>query len=435
MGYSRIAEVSLKNIRGFRDFKLSFPMTGDPSRTVIIGKNGTGKTTLLRAITLGLCDIGDAGALTAEPIGSLLRQSSERAEIAVNFGIAGRNIRGQRIKDTNSVVISNKLGKDFISIVSSLATQFGSAEPTLAEAPAAYTVGTSFVCGYGVGRANIGVESELNVTSYRMRDAVYGLFSYRQSLLNPELTLRRLRDYFQEEDPTTYDKILLRIQESIGLTSEDRIGIRPGGGIIISGSSIGNKETIPIEAWADGYRLTFNWLVDLYGWALRAGAIHKDGRIAHGIVLIDEIEQHLHPSLQTEILPRLSKALPDVQIIATTHSPLVPLGVAPHNVVSLEQEGDEIVQKSVPDYTGYSVEDMLVDDDLFDTPNVYRPETNDKLTQYRQLSQIPAETRTPGQSQQLQQLSRELIQLQLPEARQPTVDPALQAILEKHNLL
>ena len=53
-------------------------------------------------------------------------------------------------------------------------------------------------------------------------------------------------------------------------------------------------------------------------------SIHLD-RIT-GIVVIDEIELHLHTKLQKEVLPRLIQLFPKVQFIITTHAPLFLLG-------------------------------------------------------------------------------------------------------------
>ena len=55
-------------------------------------------------------------------------------------------------------------------------------------------------------------------------------------------------------------------------------------------------------------------------------------RELEGVVLIDEIEQHLHPGLQREVLPRLRRAFPNVQFIVTTHSPQV-LSTAPRDAI------------------------------------------------------------------------------------------------------
>ena len=55
-------------------------------------------------------------------------------------------------------------------------------------------------------------------------------------------------------------------------------------------------------------------------------------RELESVVLIDEIEQHLHPGLQREVLPRLRRAFPNVQFIVTTHSPQV-LSTAPRDAI------------------------------------------------------------------------------------------------------
>ena len=120
------------------------------------------------------------------------------------------------------------------------------------------------------------------------------------------------------------DKVEAGIKRVLGLIPEDEIHLPKGGGVEVSGPTVGKR--VRLEGWADGYRLTLAWLLDLYGWAMRADRVQPNGGI-EGILLIDEIEQHLHPSMQTRILPRLGKILPDLQIIATTHSPLIALSV------------------------------------------------------------------------------------------------------------
>jgi hypothetical protein len=77
----------------------------------------------------------------------------------------------------------------------------------------------------------------------------------------------------------------------------------------------------------DGFRSTVAWLADL------CAAWHESGPLAEtatcdparisATVLLDEIDLHLHPSLQRSLVPRLRAALPGVRFVVTTHSPLV----------------------------------------------------------------------------------------------------------------
>jgi len=61
------------------------------------------------------------------------------------------------------------------------------------------------------------------------------------------------------------------------------------------------------------------------------------------VVLLDEVENHLHPAMQREILPKLSKAFPQVQFIVSTHSPFIVGSVKESNVYALRYGNDSKV--------------------------------------------------------------------------------------------
>ena len=88
---------------------------------------------------------------------------------------------------------------------------------------------------------------------------------------------------------------------------------RPGGAVI------------PMHLVADGYRSVLGMVSDL---AFRCGVLnaHLEGeapQLTSGVVLIDEIDMHLHPSWQTHVLHDLQRAFPRIQFVVTTHSPFV----------------------------------------------------------------------------------------------------------------
>ena len=89
----------------------------------------------------------------------------------------------------------------------------------------------------------------------------------------------------------------------------------------------------------DGARNTIGWLADfmmrqeLNRWSPKLGGKKP------GILLIDEIDAHLHPRWQRQILPALREALPDVQIIVASHSPFVISSCAGARVHVLEVDG------------------------------------------------------------------------------------------------
>lgn len=397
-----ISRIRLENIRGFRELEID--LSGGQAfrrRTVIIGKNGTCKTTVLRAIALGLCDFGDANALISEPIGSLAYQDSRVGQIRIELD------SGEKRRLFNFLVRNRKTGQERINRFSEKGW------PQI------------FVCGYGAGRHGFGSDSG---REYRVADAVYTLFDYRRTLTDPELTLRRLQDFLGTQ---RYDAAVAGIRRVLGLSAEDEIRLPQGGGVELAGPSFGG--TVRLEGWADGYRMTFNWMMDLYGRALRADRITPDGHI-RGIVLIDEIEQHLHPSMQAEILPRVSEVFPEIQLIATTHSPLVALDARPDELVVLRREGGDVVrEEAVPDFSGYSAEDMLVDERLFDT-EIYSPEMREKVVRYRQLAALPGNRRRGGETRELRSLALEIGGRPVPESRESEMVRQLKQLVEKHGL-
>lgn len=80
-----------------------------------------------------------------------------------------------------------------------------------------------------------------------------------------------------------------------------------------------------------------------------------------GVVLIDEIDLHLHPERQRVVLPTLSEALPNVQFIVTTHSPLVVGSLEASNLYLLVDEDGASVIKHLPEQVyGRSAEQILL---------------------------------------------------------------------------
>ncbi len=85
-----------------------------------------------------------------------------------------------------------------------------------------------------------------------------------------------------------------------------------------------------------------------------------------GVVLIDEIELHLHPKWQREIIPALTRTFPNCQFIVTTHSPQVISQVKPEGIYILERTDEGIVAMRPESSYGRDTNRIL--EDLMDTP-------------------------------------------------------------------
>ena len=206
-----VSRIRLRHLRGFKDLKVDLLSEGGRprSRTLIIGRNGTCKTTLLRALALNLCDPVDAGSLIAEPIGSLVAEGTEAAEI--------------------EVILTNRTG-DPIDFLLRQEIWFADGKDSIRDVDSQRPNPSPFVCAYGAGRFGVGSDTGRD---YRTRDSVATLFDYRQPLIDSELTLRRLRDFLGSR---RFEETLQGIKRVLGLTGYDQIHLPRGGGVEISGT-------------------------------------------------------------------------------------------------------------------------------------------------------------------------------------------------------
>lgn len=97
--------------------------------------------------------------------------------------------------------------------------------------------------------------------------------------------------------------------------------------------------TMPVAQLSDGVRNMIGLVADI---AFRATKLNphlglEAARQTAGIVLIDEVDMHLHPSWQQTVLASLQEAFPNIQFIVTTHSPQVLSTVSREHIRVLEQ--------------------------------------------------------------------------------------------------
>jgi len=84
------------------------------------------------------------------------------------------------------------------------------------------------------------------------------------------------------------------------------------------------KEAFNIEMLSDGFRTSIAMVMDIASRMAEANPhMGIEALSSHGVVMIDEIEMHLHPRWQQTIIPDLQRTFPNIQFICTTHSPQV----------------------------------------------------------------------------------------------------------------
>jgi len=292
-----ITKIILENVRCFKHVELDLGRGEDAKRwAVIVGNNAVGKTTFLRSIAMGLCDKDSAAALLWYLGGNWMRKGTRKpASIKL------------RLRDGN---------KDYEIETSIKKSPAGFETVTQTTSPPEkdFPWNKIFVCGYGANRRT---EGSMKYEEYWSSDAVYTLFNYDWSLQDPELMLRRIAPtkHQQKEICSWIDDILMLKKGSTQLA--DR-------GLMIK---VNGRHGIYLGSLADGHEATLTWILDMLGWGMSAGQAKKGAQLS-GIVIIDELEQHLHPKWQRHIISLLHERFPEIQFIVATHSPLCAGGTA-----------------------------------------------------------------------------------------------------------
>ncbi len=160
--------------------------------------------------------------------------------------------------------------------------------------------------------------------------------------------------------------LLTLLSELLQLVFEDDIAVVVDeGGIRFT---LGDAPVGPLDL-PDGFRSSVAWLADLCAsWLQRARSYMKgtpspDPTQIRAIVLLDEIDLHLHPTLQRCLVPRLRRALPGVDWIVTTHSPLVISSFSAAEIVVLDRQaagGVRRVDRQILGFTTDQVYEFLM---------------------------------------------------------------------------
>jgi len=127
--------------------------------------------------------------------------------------------------------------------------------------------------------------------------------------------------------------------------------------------------TLSIEQLSDGEKCTLALIGDLARRLSLANPSGKNPLQGKGVVLIDEIELHMHPAWQREILSKIRKTFPNIQFIITTHSPQV-LGEAgdDFNIFSLKIADSELEYEKINQLIGWDSNYIL--EDYMDTKSL-----------------------------------------------------------------
>src|SRR5262249_21761848 len=100
---------------------------------------------------------------------------------------------------------------------------------------------------------------------------------------------------------------------------------------------------VPLRSLGYGYQTLIAWMVDFASRMVERYPDSPDPLVEPAVVLVDEIDLHLHPQWQRKLIGHLTEHFPKTQFIVTAHSPLVVQAAAGANIAVLRREGDHVV--------------------------------------------------------------------------------------------
>jgi predicted ATP-binding protein involved in virulence len=301
-----LKKLVIDNVRSMEHLELDF-LAGDGTPrqwTLLLGENGAGKTTILRAIALALAG---SDALPEILVNSedWVRHGSETASITLDLTT--------KYGEARHIELRLRRG-------AALAETFAENRQSLAELDNAVSRYNEnyFVIGYGVSRrlqsARAATFANPEVMRQPRAQRVSTLFSSDASLRSLEAWAMQL-DYQKPEEAQqilhhTFAGMLPGIEfERIDKERRQLLFQTPDG-------------LLPLDLLSDGYQNIISWCGDLLARIMDTFREDRDPLRRRGLLLIDEIDLHLHPLWQRCLMEFLQRKLPNFQILATTHSPL-----------------------------------------------------------------------------------------------------------------
>lgn len=350
-----ISKITLTDMRCFEKVLIDLEKDHDAYSLMIAGNNGRGKSAILRSIALGLCDKASAGSLLREMLGDIIRKEKDKydrtAIITIDLKDTDESGTTARYQIKTKIITERTLGFEYVE---QDIRRTDKGYKKLIKKQEEFPWNKIFVTAYGAGLRTEGTE---DYGQYFAADAVYSLFKYSWPMQNPELIWRRLRDVarvynkrkkVESDSQVQVDKDIkdcllkiLNLSENLSNKAYKNDVALEHNGIFIS-SSWGKQE---LSALGDGYRGLTTMIMDIISWQLlmKNNEVileefeRNTSKIWHpldliencsGIVIIDEIEKHLHPKLQRFVINKLNEVFPKIQFIIASHSPLCVAGTA-----------------------------------------------------------------------------------------------------------
>jgi predicted ATP-binding protein involved in virulence len=340
----RVEQLELTNFRGIRHLSLAFPT----QTTVLVGINGVGKSAVLDALAILLGRVIQKLELTSrEDVPHLaerdLRVGAKDLRVAVGMS------HGNTPREWALVVKEGSYRRFEYPEVEGDLILFN-AIPTGTEVFGPVPL----VVQYSTSRGQWSSTQHLDQETPRGRAA-----AFKNALPAGVGTFDAFYAWFREREDIENEE---RAQGKLEFKDPQLEAVRAAVAALLQGFSnlrIERKlrrmtvqkhdEVLDVTQLSAGEKALLTLVSDLARRLSIANPDEKDPRLGQGVVLIDEVDLHLHPRWQRMLLPALARTFPECQFIVTTHSPQVISEVKPESIYLLERTKDGEIIASRPE--------------------------------------------------------------------------------------
>lgn len=345
----KLKSVEIENYRAIGELNLQL----DPQLTVLHGDNAHGKTSVLSAIAVGL---GAVPFLLPDVsgIGFLKNDRREgkgymRVSLKNSYGITWdrtSNYGSRRKWATKYDEINERPRYGLKELKQWLAKTALKAWDAHVDLPIMAFYDTERVVrglAKGRGRAKSAISRFAALEgALSARTSFRELFEWFYMKENEELRKQRERHDFDFR-LKELSAVREAISSMIDNVDEPHVELRPLRFVVSEKLDSESIEQRTLDQLSGGCQAVLALAGDL-AWRMVQGNPHRETPLdSEAVVLIDEVELHLHPSWQQRILGDLHRTFPNAQFIVSTHSPQVLTTVEPNRIVNLHRDGDRIV--------------------------------------------------------------------------------------------
>ena len=375
----RLKRVEIENFRLIERLELDL----HPRMNVLIGANAAGKTTVLEAVAFSILQAtrrllpgAESGRLSVADIRRELGMQAEAASIRVvsegfDWLVLIHNRENQPIEAPKAMIYDQGL----------------SGEGAL---PLAIYYGTARALPHHIKITSSSDPGRINAPTGARSDAWIGAFS-------PHLNFSAFRDWFTEQsiaeslehsrrksfdvEIPTLKAVRDAVRTMIPGCTDLRLAGNPPRIQATMDRGDGSTEDVDFTELSDGYRTLLAVVADIARRMVQANP--HQGLQSEALVMIDEIDLHLHPKWQQVVLASLLEAFPNAQFLVTTHSPQIIATADPEHLICLVRDGDGLSAVR-PDSTYGALPDRILED-VMGLAHARPPEAAEKLGRYLEL--------------------------------------------------